>query len=67
MRMISIFRKIPKSGAMASHAHSLTFYAGARLNRYPHITDAGGSPFDRFGGLGGSVWQAEGSFLGPGG
>ena len=39
MHMISIFRKISKSGATAAHA---TFYAPARLNRYPRITDAGG-------------------------
>ena len=41
MRMISIFQKISKSGAMAAHAHSLTFYALARLNRHPRITDVG--------------------------
>ena len=42
MRMISIFQKISKSGATAARAHLLTFYAPARLNRYPRITDAGG-------------------------
>ena len=42
MLMISIFWKISKSGTTAAHAHSLTFYALARLNRYPRITDAGG-------------------------
>ena len=42
MRMVSIFRKISKIGATAARAHSLTFYAPARLNRYPRITDAGG-------------------------
>ena len=41
-RMISIFQKISKSGAMVAHPPSLTFYAPARLNRYPRITDAGG-------------------------
>ena len=43
MRMVSIFQEISKFGAMATHAHLLTFYAPARLNRYPRITDAGGS------------------------
>ena len=42
MRMVSIFWKNSKSGATAVRAHSLTFYAPARLNRYPRITDAGG-------------------------
>ena len=42
MRMISSFWKISKSGATAAHAHSLTLYALARLNRYPRIPDAGG-------------------------
>ena len=43
MRMISIVGKISKSGATAARAQ-LTFYAHARLNRYPRITDAGGLP-----------------------
>ena len=42
MRMISIFWEISNSGAMAARADGLTFYAPARLNRYPRITDAGG-------------------------
>ena len=42
MRMISTFWKISKSGATAARAQSLTFYASARRNRYPRITDAGG-------------------------
>ena len=45
MRMISMFQKISKSGAMAVHAQSLTFYAPPsppRLKRYPRISDAGG-------------------------
>ena len=41
MRMISIFWKISEYGATAARAHLLTFYAPARLNRYPSITDAG--------------------------
>ena len=43
MRMISSFQKISKSGAAAARAQSLTFYAPARRNRYPRITDARGS------------------------
>ena len=39
MRMISTFWKISKSGATAARAQSLMFYASARLNRYPRITD----------------------------
>ena len=42
MRMVSMFQKISKSGATVARAHSLSFYAPPRLNRYPHITDAGG-------------------------
>ena len=41
-RMVAIFWKISRPGAMAARPHSLTFYALARLNRYPCITDAGG-------------------------
>ena len=42
MRMVSNCWKISKSGATAARAHTLTFYAPARLNRHPRITDAGG-------------------------
>ena len=42
MRMVSIFRKISKSGATATRAHSLTFFVPTRLNHYPRITDAEG-------------------------
>ena len=42
MRMISMFWKISKSGATTARAPLLNFYAPARLNRYPRITDAGG-------------------------
>ena len=42
MRMVSLFQKISKSGAMAARAHSLTFHAPARINRYPRIADVGG-------------------------
>ena len=43
MRMVSIFQKISKSGATVARAHSLTFYAPARINRYHRITDVGGT------------------------
>ena len=49
-RIVSIFGEIPTSGAMAARAHSLTFYALARLHRHPRITDAGG--FGAFHGAG---------------
>ena len=38
--MVPIFWKLSKSGATAARARSLTFYAPARLNRYPRITGA---------------------------
>ena len=41
MRMISIFQKKSKFGAVVARPHSLSFCAPARLNRYPRITDAG--------------------------
>ena len=40
--MVSIFRKISKSGATAARPHSLILFAHARPNRYPRIPDAGG-------------------------
>ena len=42
MRMMSTIWRISKYGAAAARAQSLTFYASARLNRYPRITDAEG-------------------------
>ena len=42
VRMVSIFRNTSTYEAPTARAHSLTFYAPARLNRYPRITDAGG-------------------------
>ena len=56
MYMVLSFQKISKFGATAARAHSLTFYAPARFNRYPRITDAAGR-----------LWGAFGSARGSGG